>query len=379
MNRRIDPTLVITLLLLITGGLLMIYSASAPNQAAGNDLRYVTKQIIAILIGLALCWTTAIIPTRYFRAYSWQAVLMTSILLALCFTGFGVSVNGARRWLDLGFINLQPSAIAKIVAMVAVAANLQRFRAELHKISVILVCLYPAFAFMILIIPEPDFGTTAIITICSVMMLFIAGAPAKYFGAIIAGGVTLGIPIMLFESYRLRRILAYLSPWENESGDAYQIIQGWIAFHSGGFWGQGLGNGLSKRQFLPEPWTDYIGAVLAEEAGYIGFMMLIVLYMLLLWRGLHIAMRASDAFSTYLAAALTLMICGEAFLNLGVITGILPPKGLVLPFISYGSTSIICHLWAIGFLLSISAESHDTEKGWLPADPLNAPIGVEAK
>ena len=177
----------------------------------------------------------------------------------------------------------------------------------------------------------------------------------------------------------IRDSLAYLSPWENESGDAYQIIQGWIAFHSGGFWGQGLGNGLSKRQFLPEPWTDYIGAVLAEEAGYIGFMMLIVLYMLLLWRGLHIAMRASDEFSTYLAAALTLMICGEAFLNLGVITGILPPKGLVLPFISYGSTSIICHLWAIGFLLSISAESHDTEKGWLPADPLNAPIGVEAK
>jgi cell division protein FtsW len=376
MNRRLDPTLVITLLLLITGGLLMIYSASAPHLTGGNDLKYLQKQMFALLLGLLLCWGTALTPTRYFRAYNSKLVLIVCILLFLCFTGFGVNVNGATRWIDIGITNIQPSALAKVVSMVAIAANLHRFRTRINEFRYMMLSLYPAFIFVGLIIFEPDFGSSAIILMGAGIMLFIAGVKYRYF---IWGGVAvgvLGIPIMLWETYRLRRILAYMAPWDNQSGDAYQIIQGWLAFHNGGLFGQGLGNGLAKRHFLPEPWTDYIGAVLAEETGFLGFTILIGLYLLVLWRGLRIAKNAKDAFSTYLASALTFMICGEAFLNLGVITGILPPKGLVLPFISYGSTSIICHLWAIGFLLSIAAESQENnQQGWVKPESIQLPVG----
>ena len=157
-----------------------------------------------------------------------------------------------------------------------------------------------------------------------------------------------------------------MDPWSVSDNEGHQVIQSWVAMHSGGFWGQGLGNSVAKLHWLPEPWTDFIGAVVAEELGLAAIIGLIGLYSIFLWRGLHIARNARDAFSMLLASTLTLMVGFEAFFNLGVVMGVLPPKGLVLPFISYGATAMMSHLWVIGILLSISAESHNApvSSGW---------------
>ena len=219
---------------------------------------------------------------------------------------------------------------------------------------------------MLLIIPQPDFGTTAIMGGLAAMMLFIAGVRLSHISITGIVGLAIGVPVMIAESYRVRRLTSFLNPWADAQGDGFHTIQSWLAMHSGGLWGQGLGNSIAKLHFLPEPWTDYIAAVIAEELGFVRLVMVIGLYGLFVWRGLHIARRARDAFSTYLAATITGMIGFEAFFNLGVIMGMLPPKGLVLPFLSYGATAMMSHLWAVGILLSIAAEADDTpiEQGW---------------
>ena len=170
----------------------------------------------------------------------------------------------------------------------------------------------------------------------------------------------------ILEPYRIKRLTSFVDPWSVSDNEGHQVIQSWVAMHSGGFWGQGLGNSVAKLHWLPEPWTDFIGAVVAEELGLAAIIGLIGLYGVFLWRGLHIARNARDAFSMLLASTLTLMVGFEAFFNLGVVMGVLPPKGLVLPFISYGATAMMSHLWIIGILLSISAESHRApiSSGW---------------
>ena len=164
----------------------------------------------------------------------------------------------------------------------------------------------------------------------------------------------------------MKRLVSFMNPWETMDSEGYHIIQSWIAMHSGGVWGQGLGNSVAKLHFLPEPWTDFIGSVIAEELGLVRLVGVITLYALFVWRGLHIARRARDSFGMYLAGTITVMVGAEAFFNLAVIMGLVPPKGLVLPFISYGASAMMSHLWAVGILLSITAEADDARaiEGW---------------
>ena len=201
-------------------------------------------------------------------------------------------------------------------------------------------------------------------------MVFIAGMRSVHTVIAIGAGLLIGIPLMFLEEYRVQRLTSFIDPWKTSDAEGYHVIQSWVAMHSGGLWGQGLGNSMAKLHFLPEPWTDFIGAVIAEELGLIAMLILLALYALLLWRGLYIARKARDAFSTYIAATLTLMIGMEALFNLGVIMGMVPPKGLVLPFVSYGASAMISHLWVIGILLSVAAEAQDApaQAGW-PAQP----------
>ena len=219
------------------------------------------------------------------------------------------------------------------------------------------------------IIVEPDFGTSLIIASLSFFMMVIAGMRMKHLIVSSVGLLAIGGVVLMSAEYRVRRMLNFLDPWQTRQSEGYQVVQSWIAMHNGGLNGQGLGNSIAKRQFLPEPWTDFIAAVIAEELGFIGIVVLISLFGALLWRGLYIARHAKDAFSMYLATALTFMIVGEAFFNLGVVMGVVPPKGLVLPFISYGSSAMMANMTAIGILIGISAERKDTpiEKGWYKA------------
>ena len=198
------------------------------------------------------------------------------------------------------------------------------------------------------------------------MMLFIAGLRPFHMGILVGSGLIVGIPAMMMEQYRMKRLVSFLNPWETMDSEGYHIIQSWIAMHSGGVWGQGLGNSIAKLHFLPEPWTDFIGSVIAEELGLVRLVGVIALYALFVWRGLHIARRARDAFGMYLAGTIVMMVGLEAMFNLAVIMGLVPPKGLVLPFISYGASAMMSHLWAVGILLSIAAEADHGKavEGW---------------
>ena len=375
MNRHIDAWLILIVIALITGGLLMVLSASAVMSAEtpGAEFKYLYRQLIALGIGSIFCVATALTPIRKIRQNHMLFYCLVGIGLLLCFAPvIGTEVKGARRWIGFGSINFQPSAFAKIVILISLAHFLHIWRGQLDDIRVVLRALAIPAPLMGLILFEPDFGTTLIIASLIVFMMFIAGLKRQYLFGALGGAIVLGIPILLMEEYRLQRMKHFLDPWSAYHREGYQIIQSWIAMHNGGLTGQGLGNSFSKRHFLPEPWTDFIAAVIAEELGFIAVIVVLFLFCALLWRGFHIARRARDAFSMFLAASLTMMICAEAIFNLGVVMGLVPPKGLVLPFISYGSSAMMANLWAIGLLLSISSEHRDVpvDKGWKAAEEM---------
>ena len=369
MNRRIDAWMISVVMILIVLGLMMIYSASAmvAGEWSGDEARYVKRQSIAIAIGLVLCVASAVTPMRSFRRYQTLLYAACATALVACLLpGISVEVKGASRWIGYGSFHLQPSEFAKIIVLISMGDYIHRWRGHIHDPRVLLQSLWYPIPIMALIFLQPDFGTTAIVGGLAALMLITAGMRLRHIAAAFGMVLILGIPMMIAEPYRVRRITSFLNPWENADGDAYNVIQSWLAMHSGGLWGQGLGNSVAKLHYLPEPWTDFIGAVLAEELGFVAIVGLISLFGILVWRGLHIARHARDPFSMYLATCLTAMFGFEAFFNLGVVMGMIPPKGLVLPFISYGSSAMISNLWAIGILLSIAAESDElpVHEGW---------------
>lgn len=368
-NRSIDPWLIMTSALLVVFGLVMVYSASAMKafERSGDETYYLTRQLIALAVGLVCCVTTAVTPMRIVRRY--RVMLYAAVIggLLLCFVpGIRYGANGAYRWIGFGPIHWQPSEFAKIIVLIMLADYLDRSRQHIGDARVVLKAMLVPLPALLLILPQPDFGTTAIIAGLCAIMVFMAGLQIKHTIVAAVAGIFVGIPVMIFEPYRVKRLTSFLDPWQSMEAEGYHVIQSWVAMHSGGFWGQGLGNSVAKLDFLPEPWTDFIGAVIAEELGLVAVLSLIGLYAIFLWRGLYIARHARDSFSMLLAATLTLMVGFEAFFNLGVVMGILPPKGLVLPFISYGATAMMSHMWVIGILLSISAESHNApvSAGW---------------
>jgi len=375
MNRRTDPWLITLTVLLVIIGLVMVYSASAvvAGETTGEQTTYVIRQTLGIASGLVLCVATAVTPMRVLRRYRKVLYAMAVIGLILCLVpGIQHRANGASRWIGVGSIHLQPSEFAKIIVLITLAHFLHRNRAFLADPRVLIRAGLIPLPIMALILMEPDFGTTAILGgLCSIMLV-VAGARYRHMLVVAVGAVVVGVPLMLLEQYRVQRLTAFLRPWETMDKEGYHIIQSWIAMHSGGMWGQGLGNSIAKLHWLPEPWTDFIGAVIAEELGLVRLLCLIGLYSLLIWRGMHIAQRARDSFGMFLAATLTAMIGFEAFFNLAVVMGMVPPKGLVLPFISYGASAMQSHLWMIGILLSVAAEAEDVpvEQGWLrPSKP----------
>ena len=366
-NRTTDPWLIAIVAILIGLGLVMVYSASAVLAAenTGDEARYFSRQLISVVVGIVLCIATAVTPTRVFRKY--RLVFLTACIfgLLLCFVpGFSNEVNGARRWVGFGSVNVQPSEFTKIAVLIV--WPLPRPQSPLSGTEMVLKAMAIPILPMMLILMEPDFGTTAIMAGLTFMMLFIAGLRPFHMGILVGSGLIVGIPAMMMEQYRMKRLVSFLNPWETMDSEGYHIIQSWIAMHSGGVWGQGLGNSIAKLHFLPEPWTDFIGSVIAEELGLVRLVGVIGLYALFVWRGLHIARRARDAFGMYLAGTIVMMVGLEAMFNLAVIMGLVPPKGLVLPFISYGASAMMSHLWAVGILLSIAAEADHGKavEGW---------------
>jgi cell division protein FtsW len=352
-----DKVLFIATLLLVALSVVMVYSASAPMalDRFGRATRFLTTQAMWAVLGIAMLTLFMRIDYRYYRepVFIWTGLAFVAFALVAVY--FRAPVNGARRWFGVGGIGIQPSELAKLVAIFFMAALLER---RMHRIDEVTYSLLPivivVLGLVALILPEPDFGTSMAILMIAAVMIFAAGLNWRY----LAGVALVALPaiylVVMGSAYRRRRTLAFLNPWDDPLGDGFQIIQSLIAIGTGGVWGKGLMNGVQKLFYLPEPHTDFIYAVIAEELGLLGTTVVLICFCVITWRGLRVSQRAPDAFGAFLALGLTAMVAVQALFNISVVLGLLPTKGIPLPFVSAGGSSLLINLVGMGMLLNVS-------------------------
>jgi len=361
MTKRVDLLLLWSVLGLSGLGLVMVYSASAvfSDQRYGDPTHFLFAQGVALGVGLCAMLITSSIDADKLRVVAPLALLTAITLLALIFApGLGHTAGGATRWVKIGPLTFQPSEIAKPAVILYLAWSLSRKTDRIQAFG-------PGFVGpgilagipIVMILLQPDFGTAVTLTMVVCALLFLAGTKLRYLLFSAALGIPFAVYLVVATPYRLRRVLAFLDPWAMRHDAGYQIAESLISIGSGGLTGLGLGDGRQKLFFLPEAHTDFIFSIIAEELGLIGAIVVIFLFALLIWRGMRAAYCASSRFTAYLAIGLTSMLGLQAVLNLAVAMGLLPTKGLTLPFISYGGTSLVLSLAAAGMLLSISSES----------------------
>ena len=346
---------------LLALGIVMLYSAGM----AQTDARYLTKQLQWGGIGIFVCFCAAAIDYRWLKKLAWPLFGITLVLLILVLIpGVGIKINGARRWFDLGPMNFQPSELAKITLLIAIAAwgDLQARRMHEFKYGLFI----PGVAIAVtlgLIFKEPDFGTTMLLaSVCSILF-FVAGARWKYiFPPMGAGLAAISIAIMN-DPLRMKRIMSFLHPEQYREGTGFQAYQAMLALGAGGTSGLGLGNGRQKLGFVPLHHSDFIFSVIGEELGVVATIAVVVAFMAIVVCGLYIAWNARDRFGMILSTGITFLIGLQAFINIGVVTSALPNKGLPLPFISYGGSSLVMMLGGIGILLSIASYSRVSGAG----------------
>lgn len=339
-------------------GVIMVYSSSAVSAYVNfNDSYYFLKrQMIWASLGLLCMIFTMNLDYHVWRKLAKPMMLVTLVLLVLVLVpGLGKVVNGARRWLGFGSLYLQPSEIAKLSIVLFTAGSLAKHQ---EKIGSFIKGVVPQLLMLLvvfgLILKEPDLGTALSIGGTVFVLLFVAGAKLKHLGSLGAAGVAGIIAAVLFEPYRMKRLLAFSDPWADPLDTGYHIIQSLYAIGSGGLFGVGLGRSREKFLYLPEPHTDFIFAILGEELGLIGTLTVIVLFFLFAWRGLKVAISAPDIYGSILATGLTTMIMVQALMNIAVVTASMPVTGIPLPFLSFGGSSLIFTLAGVGILLNIS-------------------------
>jgi cell division protein FtsW len=359
-----DKWLFTATLLLVCTSVVMVYSASAvvAMENHHDPYLYLFKQGAWALVGFILVPVVMRIDYRWYRrpAVIWTALVVVG--LGLVAVLFGRPVNGASRWLGVGPFGVQPSEFAKIAVIVFVAALLER---RMDRISEAPSTLLPigvvVAAIVALILPEPDLGTAMMILMIAAVMVFAAGISYQYvLGVLLVTPPALYFLVMTSE-YRRRRVLAFLDPWADPLGSGYQMVQSMIAVGTGGVFGRGLMGGVQKLFYLPEPHNDFIYAVIAEELGLVGATVVLACFCVIAWRGLRTALRAPDRFGAFLAIGLTTMVAFQAFLNVSVVLGVVPPKGIPLPFVSYGGSSLLVNLFAMGVLLNISQHASSSQ------------------
>jgi cell division protein FtsW len=343
--------------LLVLGGLLMIYSASSPisDRLHGDSLILLRNHLLHLVLGVMGMWLAMRIPYPRWQQWAPYALLAVFVLLILVLIpGIGYQVGGARRWLRLGLLNVQPTELLKLVLIIHVASYLNRkpgmvtqfFRGVLPNLTLMGV-------FLALVVLEPDFGTMVLIAMTLLLMIFAGGAKPGHILASLAGFGVIGAWLVASQSYRLRRVFAFLDPWGDPLDSGFQIVQSYLAFGNGGTFGVGLGDSRQKLFFLPDAHTDFIFSIVGEELGLIGVLAAMVLFACFLWRGYRICLRAQDDFGRYLAYGITTLFSLQILLNLAVVMGMMPTKGLPLPFFSYGGSSLLATLFMTGVLLNI--------------------------
>jgi len=352
-----DLTLFTVTVALLGFGLVMVWSASSAlaQERHGSAYFFLVKQAIWSAIGLLGLVTALKIDYRKLRAPAvvYPVVILSTLLLIVVL--FLKPVNEAHRWIRLGALSFQPAELAKLAVILYLAYHIER-RAE--RVNEFLPSLFPAllligwFAFLVYI--QPDLGTAATIVMTAGVMLFLAGVRLRYFAALAVPGSALLYQAVMTVAYRRDRIEVFLNPWSDARGAGYQIIQSLIAVGTGGVSGVGLMEGRQKLFYLPYPYSDFIFAVIGEELGLLGALLVLLAFVVLLWRGLRAAWNAPDAFGMFLAAGLSLEIVLQAMINVSVTLGLLPTKGIPLPFISAGGSSLLITLASIGLVLNVS-------------------------
>lgn len=354
---RIDLVLLSAVLALSALGLVMVYSASAVAAAArtGDGAHFLKRQLVAAALGVSAMAAVLKVGYRRLAALAYPALLSAVVLLVLVLIpGIGSTAGGARRWIRLSGFSLQPAEIAKLALVLYLAYSLAKKREKVRFFSIgLLPHLFITGLLVLLTLAEPDFGTAVALVLILFALLFASGAKVSY----LVGSALLALPVAYHlvarSPYRMKRILAFMDPWAHRHDVGYQVSESLMSIGSGGVFGLGLGDGRQKLFFLPEAHTDFIFSIIGEELGLVGVVLVLGLYGLLLWRGVRAALNATEAFGAYLALGITMLLSAQAAVNMAVAMGLLPTKGLTLPFISYGGTSLVISLAAAGVLLSI--------------------------
>ena len=359
-----DKVLFISTLLLVCASVVLVWSASAVVAMEKYDQPYyfLTKQTMWAALGLAVLAVAMRVDYKLYRhdAFIWGLLALVGVALVAVF--FSPPINGTRRWLGFGGLGIQPSELAKVAAVLFTALVLERRRHRINEISYSLAPIAIVVGGLCaLIFFQPDYGTMLTLLLIVAMMVFAAGLHYRYVVGVAAVGIPLLLGLLLSAGYRRDRILAFLDPWADPLGKGFQAIQAQIAVGTGGVTGKGLMGGVQKLFYLPEPHTDFIYAVIGEEFGLIGASAVLICFGVIAWRGLRISMRAEDTFGSLVALGLTTMICVQAFVNMSMVLSLMPTKGIPLPFVSNGGSSLLISLLGAGLLLNIS--QHETVDG----------------
>ena len=350
------PLLAITLLL-VSFGIVMVYSSSAifAARSHGSAQYYLLRQASFAIVGLTAMTVAARIDYRLFRKFTYPMLAGTVGLLILVIAGFGRAGGGAARWLKIGPVTLQPAELAKVVVVLWLAHSLSKKQEKIRTFSVgFLPHLLVTGFLMILCLKQPDFGSSMVLLLLTFTLMFIAGAKTGYILGAVVAALPVAYQLVMGTAYRRRRWEAFVDPWAHRQDISYQLVESLLSFGSGGPTGLGLGDSRQKLFFLPEAHTDFIGAIIGEELGFLGICLLLSAYAFLLYRGITIALHARDDYGTYVAFGISTLFALQVLINLGVAMGVLPTKGLTLPMVSYGGSSLVINLFAIGILLSIS-------------------------
>lgn len=352
--------LFITLMLVLTG-VVMVFSSSAVSarQDYHDTYFYLKKEIIFVSVGLFMMFMTKNLPYRHYWTWVYPIFGVTVLMLLITIIfGTGGKEGDVHRWIRIGPFSIQPSEFAKLSAVIFAAYAVTKKREKIKEFAKgFMPIVGLAGIFILLILAQKDLGSAAIIGMIVFLMLFIAGTRLRY----LLGSILLSLGPLYFlifgEEYRRQRIMIFLDPWQDPQKWGFQIIQSLVAFQAGGLTGVGLGEGKQKLSYLPEAHTDFIFSVLGEEIGLVGVLFVIALYTALIFRGLLVALKAKEPFGMYLAFGMTCLIGIQAYINMGMVMGLLPTKGLALPFISYGGSSMLASLIAVGVILNVSGDS----------------------
>ena len=362
-KKPFDFGIFIVILLLLGSGIIMICSASSAYalHKFNDSNHFLIKQLISAVLGIAAMLLISKIDYRIWGKYSSLFYIVSiALLIIVLIPGIGSYKNGAQRWIDLGFTEFQPSEMVKLAVIIFFAYRLARANKEdfasfwtgfipyILRVGVIVG----------LLLLQPHMSAAGVIGFVGIIMLFAAGFKFWHFATIFSPVAILGFLAVRFSEYRWKRITAFINPWDDPRDTDFQLIQSLYAIGSGGLFGLGLGRSRQKFLYIPEPHNDFIFAILAEELGYIGVLVVLILFLIFIWRGLRIAIHAPDTFGSLLATGIVSMVAIQVLINLAVVTGLMPVTGMPLPFFSYGGTSLLFLMIGMGILLNISRNSN---------------------